>query len=151
MEYRKLRIAAMRSEDIPAVLALETGSSGGWSRAHFEDELRQPAGFQFVVHSAAAEKKVAVLCGRIMVDEAEILKLIVMASARKKGIGSRLLDFALNYCRTRGVKSCFLEMRPSNTAAAKLYEKRGFTEVGTRKNYYTGPPEDAVMLKLGLT
>lgn len=140
----------MRPEDIQEVLELETGSLSAWSREHLEDELKQPAGFQLVVHSSATEKLLAVLCGRIMAGEAEILKLSVAAHARKKGIGYHLLDFALSCCKKKGVAECYLELRASNNAARNLYEKRGFSIVGTRKNYYAGPVEDAMMMRLGL-
>ena len=137
----------MRLEDIPAILALEADTLSAWSWEHLEDELQQPAGFQFVVRNTALEIIQAVLYGRIMADEAEILKLSVAESVRKKGVGSQILDFVLNYCRTKGVKNCFLELRASNTAARNLYEKRGFFRVGSRKNYYDEPVEDAILMQ----
>ena len=85
-----------------------------------------------------------------MADEAEILKLSVAEHARKKGIGYQLLDFTLGYCKTKGANNCFLELRASNKAARKLYEKRGFSKDGTWKNYYDEPVEDAIMMQLGL-
>ena len=137
----------MRLEDIPAILALEADTLSAWSWEHLEDELQQPAGFQFVVRNAALDMIQAVLYGRIMADEAEILKLSVAESARKKGVGSQILDFVLNYCSTKGVKNCFLELRASNTAARNLYEKRGFFRIGSRKNYYDEPVEDAILMQ----
>ena len=145
-----MNIVAMQNRDIPSILELEANTVSAWSREHFEDELQQPAGFQFVAQGESTARKLGVLCGRIMADEAEILKLSVAESARQKGIGYCLLDFALQYCRLKGAKTCYLEMRATNKAARSLYEKRGFSQVGIRKNYYTGPVEDAVMLKLGL-
>jgi len=139
----------MRAGDIPAILELEAGTLSAWSREHLEDELQQPAGFHFVVRTEA-EGLLAVLCGRIMADEAEILKLSVEENARQKGIGFQLLDFGLNYCREKGAKSCFLELRASNVAARKLYEKRGFFTAGSRKNYYDAPVEDAILMQLEL-
>jgi ribosomal-protein-alanine N-acetyltransferase len=146
----KLTIVPMRAGDIPAVLELEAGTLSAWNMEHLEDELQQPAGFQFVVRDEAAANILAVLCGRIMDDEAEILKLSVAPEARRKGLGYKLLDFVLDYCRAKGVKNCFLELRTSNTAAAKLYEKRGFMRVGSRRDYYDEPVEDAVLMQLAL-
>jgi ribosomal-protein-alanine N-acetyltransferase len=137
----------MRPGDIPAILALEAGALSAWSQEHLEDELRQPAGFHFVVRNEASGKILAVLCGRVMADEAEILKLTVVKKERRKGVGYYLLDFVLNYCRTKGVKNCYLELRASNTAARKLYEKQGFFIAGTRKGYYENPNEDAILMQ----
>jgi len=150
VELGKLSILPMQAGDIPAILELEAGSLSAWNREHLEEELQQPMGFQFVVRNEASGKIEAFLCGRIMADEAEILKLSVAENARKKGIGFQLLDFALNHCSTKGVKNCFLELRAANTGARKLYEKRGFFRVGSRKDYYKDPEEDAILLQLKL-
>jgi len=140
----------MQAGDIGPVLELEADSLLAWNRQQLEDELRQPQGFQLVARDDVSGKIMGVLCGRITVDEAEILKLSVALEVRRRGIGLQLLDAALDYCRTRGAKNCFLELRASNTAAAKLYAGRGFFEVGRRKGYYRAPVEDAVLLQLAL-
>jgi ribosomal-protein-alanine N-acetyltransferase len=150
MGHEKLTIVPMQREDIPAILELECHTLSAWSREHLEDELQQPAGFQFVIRNGASERIEAVLCGRIMADEAEILKLSVAETARHKGVGYLLLDFVIGYCGTKGVKNCFLELRASNRAARNLYEKRGFLRVGSRKNYYDQPREDAILMQLEL-
>ena len=140
----------MRAADIAAVLELEAGTLSAWNREHLEDEVQQPTGFQFVVRDEASDELLAVLCGRIMADEAEILKLSVAAEAQRKGVGFQLLDFAVNFCRVKGAKNCFLELRASNTAARNLYAKRGFVRVGSRKDYYDEPVEDAILMQLAL-
>ncbi len=140
----------MVPEDIPAVMALEKDSLSAWDKKHLEDELKQPAGFQFVARDAFTEKVLAVFCGRIVVDEGEILKLAVDRSVRQKGVGVQLLNFGLNYCREQGVERCYLELRASNTGARKLYEKCGFSEAGIIKKYYDSPVEDAILMQRGL-
>jgi ribosomal-protein-alanine N-acetyltransferase len=145
-----LVIGPIKQRDIPEILELEKNTHSAWSRIHLEDELQQPAGIQFAVRNEATERVMAVLFGRIVADEAEILKVSVAASARQKGVGYDLLDFTINYGSTRGVKNFFLELRTSNEAARRLYEKRGFVCVGTRKNYYSKPVEDAVLMQLVL-
>jgi len=140
----------MQLEDIEKVRELEKKTLSAWSKDHLKDELQQPTGFQFVVSNKKTERILAVIFGRIVVDEAEILKLSVAEFARNRGLGFQLLDFSVKYCSTRGVKNCFLELRASNEAAQRLYEKRGFVTVGTRKDYYEGPVEDAILMQLGL-
>ena len=150
MAREKLTIAPMQLEDIEKVRELEKKTLSAWSKDHLKDELQQPTGFQFVVSNKKKERILAVIFGRIVVDEAEILKLSVAEFARNRGLGFQLLDFSVKYCSTRGVKNCFLELRASNEVAQRLYEKRGFVTVGTRKDYYEGPVEDAILMQLGL-
>lgn len=142
-----LSIAAMQVEDIDGVLALEEGSLSAWSRKHLEDELRQATGFRFVGRDAFSGKLLAVICGRITADEGEILKLAVLGSMRRTGIGTELLDYGLDYCCRQGVKRCYLELRAANAAARQLYEKCGFVEAGRRKGYYNAPREDAILMQ----
>ena len=150
MAREKLTIAPMLLEDIEKVRELEKKTLSAWSKDHLKDELQQPTGFQFVVSNKKTERILAVIFGRIVVDEAEILKLSVAEFARNRGLGFQLLDFSVKYCSTRGVKNCFLELRASNEVAQRLYEKRGFVTVGSRKGYYEGPVEDAILMQIGL-
>ena len=140
----------MQAGDVPEIVALEAGTLTAWSREHLEDELQQPAGFQFVVRNKTTDAILAVLCGRIIDDEAEILKLSVAGHARKKDIGYHLLGYAVSYCRKKEAHNCFLELRAANKAARKLYEKRGFFRVASRKDYYEEPVEDATVMQLEL-
>jgi ribosomal-protein-alanine N-acetyltransferase len=140
----------MQLEDIEKVRELERTTLSVWSKDHLKDELQQPTGFQFVVSNKRKEKILAVLFGRIVVDEAEILKLSVADFARNRGVGYQLLDFSVNYCSTRGVKNCFLELRASNEVARRLYQKREFVTVGTLRDYYDGPVEDAILMQCEL-
>lgn len=80
-------------------------------------------------------------------DEWEIENIAVTGTARRHGLGSRLVGELLDLARSRGGKSVFLEVRESNRAARSLYEKWAFIEVGRRKMYYQNPAEDALLLK----
>jgi [ribosomal protein S18]-alanine N-acetyltransferase len=83
---------------------------------------------------------------RTMADEAEILNLAVDSTRRRRGIGSRLMKDALAACKAAGVKVMFLEVRDSNQTAQNFYLRMGFTEVGRRREYYSRPLEDALVL-----
>jgi ribosomal-protein-alanine N-acetyltransferase len=78
-------------------------------------------------------------------DEWEIEYVAVGTAAQRRGLGSRLLGESLNRMRARGGRQVFLEVRESNEAARKLYEKRAFVQVGRRRNYYQDPIEDALI------
>jgi ribosomal-protein-alanine N-acetyltransferase len=90
---------------------------------------------------------VGFIVGRQLDDEWEIENIAVTGTARRHGLGSRLVGELLSLVRSHGGKSVLLEVRESNGAARSLYEKWGFLEVGRRKMYYQNPPEDALVLK----
>lgn len=83
-------------------------------------------------------------------DEAELATLAVDPGFRGRGIAGSLLDHLIGVARADGVKSVFLEVRPSNEAALSLYRGRGFRELGVRRHYYDRPTEDAKVLRLRL-
>ena len=81
--------------------------------------------------------------------EAEILNIAVSPAARRRGIGSALMEEMLRRGESAGCELFFLEARESNSAAIALYEKYSFRAVGRRKRYYTRPTEDAIEMQRG--
>ena len=79
-------------------------------------------------------------------DTAEIESLAVDPDYRRQGVGTILLLKLLSAVRKRGANFVVLEVRPSNTAAIKLYESFGLKSVGRRKNYYRDNDEDALIM-----
>jgi [ribosomal protein S18]-alanine N-acetyltransferase len=94
---------------------------------------------------------VGFLIGRLAADEFEILNMAVAGAHRRKGIGSKLLESALEFARIASCVRAYLEVRVSNAPAIKLYTHHGFSESGRRAGYYRGPVEDALLLSLNLT
>jgi ribosomal-protein-alanine N-acetyltransferase len=84
----------------------------------------------------------------LVVGEAHLLNICVAPEWQRQGYGNLLLDHFMELARERGASQMFLEVRLSNEAALTLYRKRGFNEVGMRKNYYPGEKgrEDALIL-----
>lgn len=83
-------------------------------------------------------------------DEAEIINLGVVPSARRKGLARMLLEAALAEARTRGILTMFLEVAEDNAPARALYAGAGFVEAGRRPRYYLRPDGsrvDALILK----
>lgn len=78
--------------------------------------------------------------------ESDVLDIVVKKELRGRGTGTRLLDEICDLALLRGVDTIFLEVRPGNAPARRLYEKLGFTQIGIRKGYYTDPPEDAISM-----
>ena len=139
-------VSTMSVADIPQVQNIENYSASPWNLQQFTDELKQPGAFQYVVRDDVAQPIKGFVCGRRVEDAVEILKLAVIRQNRRQGIGGFLLTYVLDLLAKQGAASCFLELRSSNSAARRLYEKVGFTQTGIRKKYYTAPSEDAVLM-----
>lgn len=83
-------------------------------------------------------------------DELELLDLATEPSRRRRGVASALLAELARTAQSVAGSAVFLEVRSSNYAARSLYEKHGFRVVHERKNYYRGPVENAVCMRLDL-
>ena len=85
---------------------------------------------------------------QIVLDEGYVTNVAVNRNHRKKGIGIALVKGLISAARERELSFVSLEVRPSNTAAISLYSKLGFAEVGRRKNFYSHPTEDGLIMTL---
>lgn len=79
-------------------------------------------------------------------DEGHITNIAVHPEFRLCGAASRIMDKILQICEYNGIKSLTLEVRKSNNAARRLYEKYGFKTEGVRKGYYSDNGEDALIM-----
>jgi ribosomal-protein-alanine N-acetyltransferase len=142
----------MKDADLPAVQVIEAQSfSNPWSDATFLGEI-QNKGISFpmvIVHPADGRVAGYVIYWHIR-DEVQINNIAVHPDFRWKGIGEAAMRLVLKEIREKGAVFASLEVRVSNTAAARLYEKLGFKVLGTRKGYYTNPVEDAYVMGLVL-
>ena len=143
-------IRKMATSDVPAVLAIlqESPEAAAWS----QESLLQLASADAAAWIAELNGvPVGFLFGRIAADEFEILNMAVQKAHRRRGIGSKLLESALEFSRIAGCSRAYLEVRASNAPAIALYTRHGFTQCGRRTQYYRDPSEDAVLLSLSLT
>ena len=85
-------------------------------------------------------------------DEVHLLNLSIAADSQRRGYGSLLLERICELARAQGARLLFLEVRPSNAAGLRLYERHGFAQVGVRRDYYPAHAgrEDALILSLPL-
>jgi len=82
----------------------------------------------------------------IVLDEADILNVGVDSGRQREGIGGFILQSLLRLLQMQGIHYVHLEVRESNGTARRLYERNGFKVDGLRKNYYTDPTENAVLM-----
>ncbi|MEP7311169.1 MAG: ribosomal protein S18-alanine N-acetyltransferase [Pseudomonadota bacterium] len=140
-------IRDMTHEDVPQVMAMElTAYTFPWSDGIFRDCLR-------VGYVCCVVELDSILIGYAVMStgagEAHVLNLCIAELYRGKGIGGQLLAHLMEFARSLGVHEAFLEVRPSNTAAIRLYQSQGFAQIGMRRGYYqaVGGREDAVVLR----
>lgn len=158
-------IERMQAHHLPALAALERDCfSQPWSADGFRSELANPtADFLLAVMPVEGggdypqgygiyrdEMLTGMLFGYVgmhsVLDEGEIANLAVSPFARRTGVARELLSALYTAAKERGVLSITLEVRESNHAAIALYEGEGFVPVGKRKNFYTRPLEDALLM-----
>ena len=89
---------------------------------------------------------VGYIVGRKIPPEGEIYRIAVREDKRQRGIGYRLLSYALKTESGDGVETVFLEVRSKNLPARGLYKAYGFKEISIRKNYYQNPADDAIIM-----
>jgi ribosomal-protein-alanine N-acetyltransferase len=143
-------IRPMTETDVGGVVALERGAyQFPWSEGIFRDCLR----VGYTCRVVALERQL--LAYGVMsagAGEAHVLNLCVAEAMRCRGVGKRLLRSLLERALEAGMSEAFLEVRPSNTAAIRLYLACGFVQVGMRRGYYqaVGGREDAAVFRLAL-
>ena len=86
------------------------------------------------------------------VGDAHLLNLCIHPDWQHRGYGSLLLEYAINHVVRLENEALYLEVRTSNTRAAKLYKNRGFRVIGSRRSYYQAGDgrEDAIVMRLAL-
>ena len=140
MTFREMLV-----DDLDQVMEIENDLiSPPWTREGFFTFLLKDENMFFVV-----EEKGQILgyCSmQTVLDEGDILNVAVTRDRQKEGIGYFLVDSMLMLAAARGIHIVHLEVRESNGSARRLYQRLGFKEDGFRKNYYTEPVENAVLM-----
>lgn len=133
--------------DLEAILAIEEASfTNPWTRDMYVAELEnRGVSYCFVIRDAAGA--IIGFCSfwRVL-DELHINNLAVTPEHRGRGAGTALLERVLAEGHALGARRATLEVRRSNEAARRLYERLGFVLAGVRRGYYTSPTEDALVL-----
>ena len=133
--------------DVDEILALESLCfEYHWNADQFRRGLL--AGAFHVLGLRLGEHLVGYGAYSVVVDEMEVLNLAVHPKLRRRGLGDRLLRAMLLDCASRGVRTGFLDVKVSNTAAIDLYRKFGFNQIGIRRKYYPDTGEDALLFRL---
>jgi ribosomal-protein-alanine N-acetyltransferase len=116
-----------------------------WTREMYEAEIRNPVTRIFVVKQTGTG--IVGYCSTWFVPgELHVNNLAIRPAFRRQGLARRLLDHVLAQAQAAGCDRATLEVRRSNEAARRLYERAGFALAAVRRDYYTNPVEDALVL-----
>lgn len=113
-----------------------------WSEAMLREELDKGI---FLVAEQDGQAVGYIGCQTVL-DEGYITNVAVSPDCRRQGIGRALIAELVSCARAKELSFVTLEVRASNASALALYEGAGFGRVGVRKNFYSAPSEDAVLM-----
>ena len=145
------RFVPLDAARIPEILRIEEAVYPfPWTAGNFADSLRNGHSAWTIEdgEGVVLAYAVAMLC----VDEAHLLNLAVAPAEQRRGLGAEMLAWMMRTLREYGARSLLLEVRPSNTAAQRLYLRTGFSAIGRRRGYYPdhGGREDAIVMRVPL-
>jgi len=148
-------ISRMTEHDLLEVVEIEERSGlSRWGWSAYYAELHGPNRDFMLVARPRREGEVmsgsvvGYIVARLVAGEVHINNVAVQENFRRRGLGSLLLTQIVEAARLTGGRVAFLEVRAANLAAQALYEKCGFRPVARRRNYYSSPVEDAIVMSL---
>ncbi|MDR0959809.1 MAG: GNAT family N-acetyltransferase [Propionibacteriaceae bacterium] len=151
------RIEVATIDDLDAIMTLERTCLGGeWSPRSWSDDVvhGQSAGAgvsrRWVGVIRYDGRAVAVSDLALAAETADILRVAVLPSFRRRGWARALLEGGLAWAARHGGETCLLEVEAGNDAAIALYEAMGFAEIARRGEYY-GPGRDALVMSRPIT
>lgn len=153
---KQVALRRARADDAEALAAIhrEGGFAVAWEKSEFEQLLADKSVVTEVIGLSRGGRSIfGFIMSRRAADEAEILTIAVRKRDRRAGFGKKLLQHHMARLASLGAHALFLEVEEGNTPARKLYEKRGFAEVGRRNAYYKKPDgsaASAIVMRHGL-
>ena len=132
------------------VLEIENLSFGSpWSLNAFREEIKNPVAHLWVL--IVDDVLSGYLCFWMFASEVQLINIAVHPQVRGRGFGKYLVTKMIENSVSKGMRNIWLEVRPSNSVARKLYEMLDFVEVDRRPGYYPDTKEDAIVMSLSLT
>lgn len=143
----RLNFREITFNDIDRVSAIEDECfSRPWPRHAFEEIVTKEDATYYLAEDLDENIVVGGCVLFHIVDEGDIMNVAVTKKYRGHGIATKLLEYAMECGRKEGIKDFTLEVRVSNKAAIRVYEKNGFTSDGIRPGFYENPKEDAYVM-----
>ena len=148
MSQGAVSVSVLGRDDLDAVVAIDAESFlRPWTRAMYEAELANAEVTR--IFGIAVDGHIVGYCATwVLPGELHINNLAILPAFRRQRLAWTLVDHVLAEAERLGCPRATLEVRRSNDAARRLYERIGFTVHGVRRDYYADPVEDALILWL---
>ncbi len=146
----KISVRLMEPADVRDVVSIENSWSylSKWGERGYLSVMSQPQVYTcLVAEESSVHKIVGLAVVAQLVDHCELCNLVVLPDYVSKGIGFRLLLQCLEVAHQFKIPRMLLEVRQSNQQALEFYKRNGFRAIGTRRNYYMSPCEDACVME----
>lgn len=143
----KLIVRKLEVSDIVKLAKLENQVfSDAWSEDILNALIKNSFDYAYIVQNSKFEI-IAYINYRVIIDEAELMRIAVLPKYRGQKIGDDLVKYMFKNIEQKNINIVRLEVRSSNISALKLYKSNGFIESGIRKDYYNNPNEDAIIME----
>jgi ribosomal-protein-alanine N-acetyltransferase len=140
-----MKIEKMTNQHLDSVSLIESACfAHPWSKQILESELKNSNSLFYV--AVENDEVIGYIGMSVVVDEGYIFNVAVKKANRNKGVATALINELVTYCKKNNLCFLTLEVRESNENARSLYSKFGFIKVGERKNYYSNPTENAILM-----
>ena len=129
-----ISIKEINEADIELCYELDSNSISLWTKKQWSSEFKKKG---IKVFGLLVSNLIVGICVfQVVLDEAQINYFVIKQKFRKKGFGSCLMSFLINWCIKFNVNKLFLEVSQNNITAQKFYNHFDFSTVGIRNNYY---------------
>ncbi len=145
MTDRRLRFRRMTPADLKQVILVEREVyEFPWSERIFNDCIR--VGYHCWL-ALAQDAVIGHAVISVTAGESHMLNLSISRAHQRQGYGRKFIEFLVADARAHAAETMLLEVRPSNVAAIQCYHAAGFSEIGSRKDYYPAANgrEDALL------
>ncbi len=148
-------VRAALAADIPQMMALaaQSPTAAHWTRSDYArifTSMPVGANRTALVAEDSKHQIFGFIVANAIADEWEIENVVIAPGSQRLGFASKLVQALIDIAKSKNAAHISLEVRSANHPAIALYEKFGFLRSRVRKNYYTNPSEDAVILGLEL-
>ena len=142
-----IEVRRLAQRDLEAIERIERLSyPTPWSRSMFASELAKPSSVSLGAFEGGTGELLGYLVISRYVDAWHVMNVAVEPARRRQGIALELFERLFEVTGADGRRGYTLEVRISNQAAIKLYERLGFQSRGVRRGYYTDNREDALIM-----